>query len=168
MKLLRQLAVVLFSLAFLAGCGSTPEDGQSSDRVAYQLQFTAKTLDGAEFSGEQLAGKPAVLWFWTPWCPICQHEAGFIAEMAKTHGDKATLVGVAAQDDVSAMQEFASRHGIDSFTNLNDENGAVWAKFEVPAQPAFAFISAGGKVERVNGTVTEQEILRWLETRAQS
>lgn len=107
MKLLRQLAVVLFSLAFLAGCGSTPEDGQSRDRVAEQLQFTAKTLDGGEY-------------------------------------------------------------GIDSFTNLNDETGAVWAKFEVPAQPAFAFISAGGKIERVNGTVTEQEIVRWLETRARS
>lgn len=31
--------------------------------VPEQLRFTATTLDGTEFSGERLAGKPAVLWF---------------------------------------------------------------------------------------------------------
>jgi hypothetical protein len=28
------------------------------------LHLTAKTVDGADFSGQSLAGKPAVLWFW--------------------------------------------------------------------------------------------------------
>jgi hypothetical protein len=35
-----------------------------------QRSFTAKTVDGKEFSGESLTGKPAVLWFWAdelPW-----------------------------------------------------------------------------------------------------
>jgi hypothetical protein len=32
--------------------------------VPDQLKFTAGTMDGGEFSGESLAGKPAVLWFW--------------------------------------------------------------------------------------------------------
>lgn len=168
MKPLRAIALVLSIMMLFAACGTDePSDG-ASDADSSQLRFTAKTLEGAEFSGEELAGKPAVLWFWTPWCAICQSEAGFIADMAEAHGETATFVGVAAQDNVDAMQRFAERYGIDSFTNLNDENGEVWAKFKVPAQPAFAFISASGKVERVNGTVTEQEILRWLETRAQS
>lgn len=149
------------------GCATAPDDRTTAE-TKQQLRFTAETLTGERFSGESLAGKPAVLWFWTPWCAICQHEASFIADMAKQHGDKAAFVGVAAQDDVEAMRAFAKRFGIDAFTNLNDATGAVWAKFEVPAQPAFAFISSSGKVERVNGTVTEQEIVRWLETRADS
>lgn len=32
--------------------------------VPEQLRFSAKTVDGADFSGESVAGKPAVLWFW--------------------------------------------------------------------------------------------------------
>lgn len=87
---------------------------------------------------------------------------------ADKHGDDVTFVGVAAQSDVAAMRAFATRNGIDSFTNLNDKDGSVWATFDVPAQPAFAFISASGDVERVNGTVTEQELERWIATRAQA
>lgn len=169
MNLLRVIAVVS-ALLVLTACGTAADESQESGKgdVPPQLGFTAATLDGDEFSGETLAGEPAVLWFWTPWCPVCQHEAGFIADMADKHGDTVTFVGVAAQDDVEAMRAFASKHGIDSFTNLNDKDGSVWAAFEVPAQPAFAFISASGDVERVNGTVTEQEIERWVATRAQA
>lgn len=164
MKPLRAIAMVLAGVVFVAACSAAPEEVSDSSTKA--LEFTAETLSGEPFSGKSLAGKPAVLWFWTPWCAICQFEAGFIADMAEQHGDRATFVGVAAQDDVDAMRAFAKRYGIDAFTNLNDANGAVWARFEVPAQPAFAFISASGKVERVNGTITEQDFVRWLDTRA--
>lgn len=179
---LRAAALVMACGAVLVACGGPapgdaglrPDASTSSHAdgpragVPEQLRFTATTLDGAEFSGERLAGKPAVLWFWAPWCAICQHEAPFIARMAKEHGDEATFVGVAALDDVPAMREFADRFGFDAFTNLNDEKSAVWARFGVTAQPAFAFISASGEVEVVKGTVTEQDVVRWLETRAQS
>ncbi|WP_196776890.1 redoxin domain-containing protein [Haloechinothrix halophila] len=170
MPVLRMIAVALSGLLVLAACGTATETnaGNGSGGVPPQLNFTATTLDGDEFSGETLAGEPAVLWFWTPWCAVCQHEAGFIADMADKHGDTVTFVGVAAQDNVEAMRAFANRFGIDSFTNLNDKDGSVWAAFEVPAQPAFAFISASGDVERVNGTVTEQEMERWITTRAQA
>lgn len=177
----RTIGLAVAGLALVAAaCGTAPdgpreatgsngpEQTSETSGVAEQLQFTATTLDGSEFSGEELAGKPAVLWFWTPWCAICQHEAPFIAEMAKAHGDRATFVGVAAQDQLPAMRKFADRFGIDTFTNLNDEHADIWARFGVTAQPAFAFISAGGAVERVNGTVTEQEIVRWLDTRART
>ncbi len=170
MPVLRMLAVVLSGLVLLAACGTATDTNAEggSGGVPSQLDFAATTLDGSEFSGSTLAGKPAVLWFWTPWCAVCQHEAGFIADMADKHGDRVTFVGVAAQDNVEAMRVFAERFGIDSFTNLNDKDGSVWAAFDVPAQPAFAFISASGDVERVNGTVTQQALEHWIDTRAQA
>ncbi|GAA5101653.1 redoxin domain-containing protein [Haloechinothrix salitolerans] len=168
MNALRLIAVLLSSLVALAACGTAADEGTESSGGTPQLDFTATTLDGSEFAGKTLAGEPAVLWFWTPWCAICQHEASFIADMADKHGDEVTFVGVAAQDDVEAMRAFADRYGIDSFTNLNDADGSVWATFDVPAQPTFAFISASGDVERVNGTVTEQALEHWIDTRAQA
>ena len=48
------------------------------------LRFNAKTVDGKDFSGASLAGKPALLWFWAPWCSNCQAEAPTMAEAAKS------------------------------------------------------------------------------------
>ncbi len=162
---LRQLGVVVV-LVVLTACGTGESSSRSAGSVPDELRFTATTLDGETFSGESLAGKPAVLWFWAPWCPVCQFEASFIADMAKAHGDEATFVGVASRDNVAAMKQFTKRYSL-KFTQINDADGAVWARFGVTAQPAMAFISADGTIEMVRGTTTEQEITHWLETRAQ-
>jgi hypothetical protein len=59
-KLVRSLGLVIAAFALAAGCGSPADTGQQ----AGQLWFTAKTVDGKDFSGRSLAGKPAVLWIW--------------------------------------------------------------------------------------------------------
>lgn len=146
---------------------SKPSSGQQTEKpIPAALTFTAKTLDGKSFDGKTLAGKPAVLWFWAPWCPVCNREAPAIAKAAATHGDQVTFVGVAAQDQLAAMQDFAAKHRIDAFTNLNDEKAAIWAKFGVTYQPAFAFISADGKVEVVKDTMSAAELSGKLEALA--
>lgn len=131
--------------------------------VPAELKFSAKTLDGKPFAGQSLAGKPAMLWFWTPWCPKCNAEAPGIAKAAKTYGDRVTFVGVAANDTVSAMQDFVGKYGTDSFTNLNDERAAVWAKFGVTYQPAYAFIAADGQVEVVKDQMSAEDLNSRLE-----
>ncbi|WP_196812267.1 redoxin family protein [Nocardia sp. CNY236] len=124
--------------------------------VPNQLQFTATTIDGAEFSGASLAGRRTVLWFWTPWCPTCQREASMIAETADAYPD-VQFVGVAAQDDVPAMREFVSEYGV-KFPTIADTDGAVWQRFGVTAQPAFAFISKYSDVDIVPGTLSEADL----------
>ena len=44
---------------------------------------------------------------------------------------KVTFVGVAARSDVAAMQSFVAKYNL-NFTNLNDADGSIWAKFNVP------------------------------------
>lgn len=179
---IRSIGVAVAVLALIGACGSEPTTGdeppaapaastvesepaaeeaettQQKPKAPSQLRFSAKTLDGKEFSGTSLVGKPAVLWFWAPWCPNCQREAPSIAKAAGEHGEKVTFVGVAAQDQLPAMKDFASKYGIDAFTNLNDANAAVWAKFGVTYQPAFAFIGADGKIDVVKGTLSPAEL----------
>jgi hypothetical protein len=73
----RLLALLTGFVALITACGSgstvapaaAPSGAGSSSAGAHvpmpaQLQSTAKTLDGRQFSGESLLGKPAVLWFW--------------------------------------------------------------------------------------------------------
>jgi len=146
------IAVLLAATALLAaGCGSrTASEGT-------QLDFTAETLDGRPFSGASLNGRPAVLWFWAPWCPTCQRDAPLVARVAAAH-PAVTFVGVGAQDRLDALREFTAKYGVDGFTELADTDAAVWARFGVTRQPAYAFISPDGKVEVVKGSLSEADL----------
>jgi thiol-disulfide isomerase/thioredoxin len=116
-------------------------------KVPEQLKFTAKTVDGKDFSGESLVGKPVVFWFWTPWCPRCQGEAEDIAAAAQENAGKVTFVGVAAQDQIPAMQRFINDHRLGSFQHIADMDLAVWKRFGVVEQPAHAFVDRDGTIE---------------------
>ena len=121
------------------------------------LQFTAKTVDGADFSGQSLAGKLAVLWFWAPLCPTCRAEAPAVAKAAQTH-PSATFLGVAARDQVPAMNQFVATYKMGGFTHLADVDASVWRHFGITEQPAFAFIAADGSAQVVPGVLSEQDL----------
>lgn len=142
---------------------ASPTGSSSPANVPEQLRFTAKTVDGAEISGADLAGKPVVLWFWAPWCPKCQREAPGMAAAAKEHGGKVTFLGVAALDEVPAMQQFVQRYDLKSFQHVADVDSAVWKRFGVTAQPAYAFVDTSGKVEVVASQLSEQDLKQRLD-----
>ena len=60
-----------------------------------------------------------------------------------------TFVGVAARSDVAAMQGFVSKYNL-NFTNLNDADGSIWARYNVPWQTAYVFYRADGSSTFVN------------------
>ena len=132
-----------------------PPSAVADDR----LQFSGTTLSGAPFNGATLVGKPAVLWFWTPWCPFCNAEGPSVSQVAAAN-PKVTFVGVAARSDVAAMQAFVSKYNL-TFTNLNDADGSIWARYNVPWQPAYVFYRADGSSTFVNNptaAMPEQEL----------
>ncbi|WP_116048416.1 redoxin domain-containing protein [Amycolatopsis palatopharyngis] len=136
---------------------ASPEDQPAqSAGVPEELDFTATTLDGAAFSGASLAGKPAVLWFWAPWCPSCRAEAPAVAKAADANS--VTFVGVAAQDSPEAMRDFVDQYGVGNFRHLEDENADIWRRFGITYQPAYAFVSADGTVEVVKERLSEEEL----------
>lgn len=137
---------------------SVSAPAQTSASVPDQLNFTARTVHGAEFAGASLAGKPAVLWFWAPWCPKCQREAPGMAKAAKDLGSSVTFLGVAALDQVPAMQGFVDRYDLKSFQHLADTESAVWKRFGVTAQPAYAFVDKDGTVEVVTSQLSEKDL----------
>jgi thiol-disulfide isomerase/thioredoxin len=137
-------AAAVFAAALIVGLAEAPLAKAGDDR----LQFTATTLSGAPFNGASLQGKPAVLWFWTPWCPFCNAEAPGVSQVAAANPG-VTFVGVAAHSDVGAMQGFVNKYNL-RFTNLNDADGSIWARYNVPWQPAYVFYRADGSSTFVN------------------
>ncbi|MEV4314218.1 redoxin domain-containing protein [Actinocrispum sp. NPDC049592] len=153
--------LVALLLVVLAGCGapqaSAPRQAPAAPgQVPKLLQFSAKTLDDKDFSGQSLLGKPAVLWFWAPWCPRCQGEAPHLGSLAHDNAGKITFVGVGAQDGVPAMKKFVAENKVDGFAHLADVDAAIWKKFGVTEQPAYAFIQADGTTQVVKQQLTEE------------
>ncbi len=125
-------------------------DPAASDRAApsekADLNFTVATLDGGTFDGQRLAGKPAVLWFWAPWCPTCAAEAPHVRQVADRYTGKITVVGVAGLDKVAAMHRFVELTKVDNIPHLADEQGAVWRRFGVTAQSTYVLLDASGTI----------------------
>lgn len=135
------------------------EAGSGAEEAESALPaFDAQTLDGEAIASTALAGEPAVLWFWAPWCSICRGEAGGIAEAAERYEGQVDFIGVAGLGEVEDMRAFASDTGTDHMTHIVDEDGGIWSDFGVVGQPAFAFVNADGTFETVPGTLSDDDL----------
>ena len=155
MSAIARLTFVAVFAAMAFGLLTAPRALAADDR----LQFTGTTLSGAPFNGASLQGKPAVLWFWTPWCPFCNAEAPGVSQVAAAN-PSVVFVGVAAHSDVGEMQGFVSKYNL-NFTNLNDADGSIWARYNVPWQPAYLFYRGDGTSTFVNNptsAMSQQEL----------
>ena len=145
MRLIRLFRILVAALVLTTG--SAVVSAQARADVPDQLQFTATTLDGKDIAGTSYAGKPAVFWFWAPWCPFCNQEASFVGKVAAEHPG-VPFVGVASRSDTGAMNDFVNKYGL-GFPQIEDSSGEIWGKFGVTWQPAFAFVSSSGNVDMV-------------------
>ena len=156
-SLIRAMSKML--VLMLAVATLTVGVGRPATATAADLNFTGTTLSGATFDGASLQGKPAVLWFWTPWCPFCNQEAPSVAAVSAANPG-VTFVGIATRADNGALQNFVSKYGL-NFTNINDADGSIWAMFNVPWQPAYVFLRPDGSSTFVNNptsAMSQQEL----------
>ncbi len=72
-------------------------------------------------------------------------------------------MGVAARDSVEAMRGFVDRFSLGSFPHVADPEAEVWARFGVPYQPAWVFVSPSGEAVRVLGALPEEELTKILD-----
>ena len=148
-RLIALVVMLLVGVVGLAGCGSSPDVTAAADKAASDTSpyaFTARTLDGKDFDGQSLKGKPTVLWFWAPWCPTCLRQAEGVRKALAADGTRVNLLGVAGLDSEAAMAEFVAKAKIDGLTSLSDEPGVLWKKFEVTEQSTFVLLDASGAV----------------------
>ncbi|NUR25443.1 MAG: redoxin domain-containing protein [Kribbellaceae bacterium] len=124
--------------------GPSPASGQTTGAVA-KLDFTARTITGATFDGRSLVGKPAVLWFWAPWCPTCRAQSGWVSALAEKYAGKINVVGVGGLDESGAIREFGSK--LTAFPQLDDARGQVWTRFGVIVQSSYVVLDRNGRIQ---------------------
>jgi thiol-disulfide isomerase/thioredoxin len=143
-------ALVAALVLLLTGCGTqsdstaSPGSGAAGASRVADLDFSGTTLDGQQFDGHALSGKPAVLWFWAPWCPTCRAQIPNVSALAEQYDGRLSVVGVGGLDSAGAIEEIAAQ--IPHVAHLVDDEGAVWRHFGVTAQSTYTVIAADGRI----------------------
>jgi hypothetical protein len=76
-----------------------------------------------------------------------------VAAVAAEYEGRVTFLGVPGRGAVGQMREFVDDTGTGGLTHIVDTDGALWQRFGVVAQPAFAFVGADGTVETFGGSL---------------
>lgn len=151
--------------------GAEPADAGDSTADAATgtnelLSFDGELVSGGTFSGADLAGRDAVLWFWAPWCTVCRAEAPDVVEVAAAFGDDVPIIGVASRGPLEDMEAFVAETGTGGFEHLADVDGSIWQSFGVVSQPSFAFIDDSGEIEVVTASFDADELTARLDALA--
>jgi len=139
---MRRIGVLLVLVLALAGCGGTPP----ATTPVGVLAFSGTLIDGRPFDASVLAGKPALLWFWAPWCATCAGQASSVQEMQETYAGRLGVLGVAGMGSNAEMKEFVSDLEIPDVRALDDEAGVVWRKFGITQQSTYVLVDRSGTV----------------------
>lgn len=158
--------VVASALLVLTSCsgGGTSGGEGSGTSTGGAASFSGTTLKGASFDSASLAGKPAVIWFWAPWCAVCRAEAPDVAAVAAEFAGRVTFVGIPGRGEVGPMRQFVADTGTGGFEHVADVDGSLWQQFGVVAQPAFVFVSSSGQSELVPSGLSGDDLRRMTQS----
>ena len=70
---------------------------------------------------------------------------------------------MAGRSDTAAMEAFVSDLGVTGFPHVVDDDGTLWAQFDVLTQPAFAFIDNDGTITVHTGALGADALANQLE-----
>lgn len=124
-------------------------------------EFSATTLDGQAFELSRLRGRPAVIYFWAEWCPICRSMQHSIGSVAQDY----PLLSVAMQSgNASAVGRYGREHDFNVPTVL-DEDGSLAKRYGLSGVPGIFVLDANGQIRYATQGYTSELGLRlrlWL------
>jgi len=108
--------------------------------------FQLATIEGAPASLAGLRGQPAVLVFWTAWCPTCKEEAPRLNELAAKYEPRGVRVlGINIQDSLARTQSGIKDFGI-RYAVARDADASVARRYNVTGTPTVVFLDKLGVV----------------------
>ena len=107
--------------------------------------FNLSSIDGGTYKLGGKSGKPAVFYFFAPWCGVCEFTSGNVQKLKDALGDNLTVLAVAlSYDSQKSVRGFAEQHKLNIPVLLG--NNEVMDAYNISAYPTFYFIDNNGKV----------------------
>ena len=109
--------------------------------------FSLRRLDGTAWNlTDEIADRPAVLFFFETDCPSCRLSVPNLKRLAHWLDDSAAVVGI-SQDPADATREIVSRLDID-FPVLLDADLSVSRLYDPLAVPTLFLVDGAGRIVR--------------------
>lgn len=113
--------------------------------------FSLRGLDGKSYSFRPGDGKPALLVFWSAFCPLCRELTPVVGEIAKRHPGDLRLVSVNLDGKrfSNAVSAFVRELGIDYPVLLDDIRNDLFVAsdpYGVEKTPTAVLVDAAGVV----------------------
>jgi peroxiredoxin len=146
-------AIVLFS-RWQRGSGNVAEQPGAAAPAGAQKAppFTLTDVQGASFSSDTFAGKPAVINFFATWCPPCRGEIpGFVEVYEKYKGQGFAMVGISVDTDTrDKLPAFVQDQKITYPVLLGGDGSTAKAYGGVSAIPTTFFVGKDGVIRNVH------------------
>jgi peroxiredoxin len=107
--------------------------------------LSAPMIDGRTFDLTTLRGRPALVYFWATWCPICGAQASALDDvLADTPG-----VTVAMRSgEAPALRAYLEKEG-HGWPAIADTDGSIAREWRVSGVPAVYVLDARGRIRFV-------------------
>jgi thiol-disulfide isomerase/thioredoxin len=155
------IGILLVGLALLlTACGNQPDGTQVSEAF---WATTAFDLDDQPVALLKYRGQPLVVNFWARWCPPCRDEIpDFVRARAHFKAQGVEVLGIAIEDQVGPVREFARDFAIDYPVLLAKDQGYALMLAMGNNQDALPFTVAidrhGNVVARKLGRMSSTEV----------
>lgn len=142
--------------------------GEDTDKRGTKLGETAPDFELASVKGdkislETLKGNPAVLVFWSYYCPSCEEEAPHINKLNDEFASKGVkVIGINVGESKTRIEGGIRDFGI-KYTVAGDEGSKVTKSFGVIGTPTVIFLDENGVV-KYNGNKLPEDYAKRLAT----
>ena len=163
----RRLALVTFAAA-LAGCGhaglpgaGAPPIAPAAGQSAWQ-QIPLADLDSHPVTlAKVLAGRPALVNLWAPWCERCKTELPDLDRLSRRLEGCGVIVGVAVGEDVPHTAAFVHQRGL-VYPQVVDEGFHLADALRQSRVPTTLVVDGEGAIVHV-GSALDQAAVGALE-----
>lgn len=121
--------------------------------------LTALQTDGRPFDLQRLQGRPALVYFWATWCPVCSAQQSAIDGVL--NGTPAITIAMRSSSELGG---YLAKQALD-WPTIDDADGAISARWGVSGVPAAFILDTDGSVRFVTRGYTTGLGLRvrlWL------
>lgn len=107
--------------------------------------FELEDLDGRAWSLEQLRGKPAVIYFFAPWCGVCAASSPQLRWFQRWRGGEVSVLLIGLDyASPGELQEYARDHGLDVPVLAGRPDTGV--AYRVRGYPTYYVLDAQGRI----------------------
>ena len=137
------LCCLLVAGMVTAGFAQTPKAGDKAP------DFTAKKVDGTNFTLSSLKGTYVVLDFWGSWCRWCIKGFPDMKEAYAKYKGKVEFVGIACNDTEEKWKAATAKYEIPWISVLNPSDNDLVKVYDVQGFPTKIVIDPKGNIAKI-------------------